>query len=407
MKNINAYTVAQVNSYIKNMFSQDFLLSRMYVKGEVSNCKYHTSGHIYFSLKDESGTLSCVMFAGQRKGLAFPMKEGQHVIVLGSVNVYERTGSYQLYAKEILLDGMGRLYEEFERLKRELEEMGMFAEEYKQPIPVYVRRLGIVTAPTGAAIQDIRNIASRRNPYVQLILYPSLVQGEGAADNLVRGIEALDELGVDVIIVGRGGGSMEDLWAFNEEKVARAIFECRTPVISAVGHETDTTIADFAADLRAPTPSAAAELAVADIRELLERMRTYQQRLNQGFGYRLEQYRNRLGELRNRLLQISPRQQLFEKRMRAAELSNQLEQAMKEKLGDRKNQLALYIERFHGLSPLLKLQQGYSYIEGTDGKAVTSIRQADTGDLLRIHVTDGLYTAVVKERLAVERTESE
>ncbi|MCI9252639.1 MAG: exodeoxyribonuclease VII large subunit [Lachnospiraceae bacterium] len=407
MKNVNAYTVAQVNSYIKNMFSQDFLLSRMYVKGEVSNCKYHTSGHIYFSLKDESGTLSCVMFAGQRKGLAFPMKEGQHVIVLGSVNVYERTGSYQLYAKEILLDGMGRLYEEFERLKRELEEMGMFAEEYKQPIPAYVHRLGIVTAPTGAAIQDIRNIASRRNPYVQLILYPSLVQGEGAADNLVRGIEALDELGVDVIIVGRGGGSMEDLWAFNEEKVARAIFECRTPVISAVGHETDTTIADFAADLRAPTPSAAAELAVADIRELLERMRTYQQRLNQGFGYRLEQYRNRLGELRNRLLQVSPRQQLFEKRMRAAELSNQLEQAMKEKLGDRKNQLALYIERFHGLSPLLKLQQGYSYIEGTDGKAVTSIRQADTGDLLRIHVTDGLYTAVVKERLAVERTESE
>lgn len=407
MKNVNAYTVAQVNSYIKNMFSQDFLLSRMYVKGEVSNCKYHTSGHIYFSLKDESGALSCVMFAGQRKGLAFPMKEGQHVIVLGSVNVYERTGSYQLYAKEILLDGMGRLYEEFERLKRELEEMGMFAEEYKQPIPAYVRRLGIVTAPTGAAIQDIRNIASRRNPYVQLILYPSLVQGEGAADNLVRGIEALDELGVDAIIVGRGGGSMEDLWAFNEEKVARAIFECRTPVISAVGHETDTTIADFAADLRAPTPSAAAELAVADIRELLERMRTYRQRLDQGFGYRLEQYRNRLGELRNRLLQVSPRQQLFEKRMRAAELSNQLEQAMKEKLGDRKNQLALYIERFHGLSPLLKLQQGYSYIEGTDGKAVTSIRQADTGDLLRIHVTDGLYTAVVKERLAVERTESE
>lgn len=407
MKNVNAYTVAQVNSYIKNMFSQDFLLSRMYVKGEVSNCKYHTSGHIYFSLKDESGALSCVMFAGQRKGLAFPMKEGQHVIVLGSVNVYERTGSYQLYAKEILLDGMGRLYEEFERLKRELEEMGMFAEEYKQPIPVYVRRLGIVTAPTGAAIQDIRNIASRRNPYVQLILYPSLVQGEGAADNLVRGIEALDELGVDAIIVGRGGGSMEDLWAFNEEKVARAIFECRTPVISAVGHETDTTIADFAADLRAPTPSAAAELAVADIRELMERMRTYRQRLDQGFGYRLEQYRNRLGELRNRLLQVSPRQQLFEKRMRAAELSNQLEQAMKEKLGDRKNQLALYIERFHGLSPLLKLQQGYSYIEGTDGKAVTSIRQADTGDLLRIHVTDGLYTAVVKERLAVERTESE
>lgn len=405
MKNINAYTVAQVNSYIKNMFSQDFLLSRIYVKGEVSNCKYHTSGHIYFSLKDESGTLSCVMFAGQRKGLAFPLKEGQHVIVLGSINVYERTGSYQLYAKEIIPDGMGRLYEEFERLKRELEEMGMFAEEYKQPIPSYVRRVGIVTAPTGAAIQDIRNIASRRNPYVQLILYPSLVQGEGAAENLVRGIEALDELGVDVIIVGRGGGSMEDLWAFNEEKVARAIFECRTPVISAVGHETDTTIADFAADLRAPTPSAAAELAVADIRELTQRMRAYRQRLDQGFGYRLEQYRGRLKELEKRILMAGPRQQLYEKRMRAAELSNQLEQAMKEKLSIQKNRFFLYIERFHGLSPLLKLQQGYSYIEGTDGKAVTSIRQADTGDTLRIHVTDGVYTAVVKEKQAVRRSE--
>ncbi|MCI8557898.1 MAG: exodeoxyribonuclease VII large subunit [Lachnospiraceae bacterium] len=399
----HAYTVAQVNSYIKNMFSQDFLLSRIYVKGEVSNCKYHTSGHIYFSLKDESGTLSCVMFAGQRKGLAFSMKEGQHVTVLGSINVYERTGSYQLYAKEILLEGTGRLYEEFEKLKRELEEMGMFAKEYKQPIPAYVRRLGIVTAPTGAAVQDIRNIASRRNPYVQLILYPSLVQGEGAADSIVRGIEALDRLGVDVMIVGRGGGSIEDLWAFNEEKVARAIFECQTPVISAVGHETDTTIADFVADLRAPTPSAAAELAVADVRELMERMKAYRQRFAQTLNYRLEQYRGRLIELRSRLLQAGPRQQLYEKRMQALELQNQLDQAMGEKLNERKNQLALYIERFHGLSPLLKLQQGYSYTEGPDGRAVTSIRQAGPGDMLRIHVTDGIYTARVKECRRVQR----
>lgn len=399
----NAYTVAQVNHYIKNMFSQDFLLSRIYVKGEVSNCKYHNSGHIYFSLKDESGTLSCVMFAGQRKGLAFSMKEGQHVMVLGGVNVYERTGSYQLYAREIQLEGTGRLYEEFERLKRELAEMGMFAEEYKQPIPAYIRRLGIVTSPTGAAVQDIRNIASRRNPYVQLILYPALVQGEGAADSIVRGIEALDRLGVDVIIVGRGGGSIEDLWAFNEEKVARAIFECQTPVISAVGHETDTTIADFAADRRAPTPSAAAELAVADVREILERMRTYRQRLNQTLGYRLEQYRSRLEQLRGRLMQAGPRQRLYEKHMRLADLENQLEQAMKDKLSDRQHQLALYIERFHGLSPLLKLQQGYSYTQGEDGRAVTSIRQAAPGDTLRIHVTDGIYTAAVKECREVRR----
>ncbi len=399
----NVYTVAQVNNYIKNMFTQDFMLKRIYIKGEVSNCKYHTSGHIYFSLKDESGTLSCVMFAGQRRGLTFQLKEGQRVIALGSVNVYERSGSYQLYAKEILLDGAGRLYEAYEQLKRELEEMGMFAEEYKQPIPSYIKKLGVVTAPTGAAVQDIRNIASRRNPYVQLILYPAQVQGEGAVDSIVRGIQALDKLGVDAIIVGRGGGSIEDLWAFNEEKVARAIFECRTPVISAVGHETDTTIADYVADLRAPTPSAAAELAVADVREVQERLSSYQNRLEQTFLWRMEQYRNRLKQMQLKLRQVSPGQQLFEKRMRAAELQNRLDQMMREKLSEKKNQLSLYIERFHGLSPLLKLQQGYSYTEGEDGRAVTSIHQADVGATLRIHVTDGVYTAIVQEREQIER----
>lgn len=399
----NVYTVAQVNNYIKNMFTQDFMLNRIYVKGEVSNCKYHTSGHIYFSLKDESGTLSAVMFAGQRKGLAFRMQEGQRVIVLGSVSVYERSGSYQLYAREILLDGAGRLYEAYEKLKKELEEMGMFAKEYKQPIPSYIKKLGIVTAPTGAAVQDIRNIAARRNPYVQLILYPAQVQGEGAADSIVRGIEALDELGVDVIIVGRGGGSIEDLWAFNEEKVARAIFECRTPIISAVGHETDTTIADYVADLRAPTPSAAAELAVADFRETVQRLSQYRQRLDQTFLWRLEMYRNRMEQFRHRLHQASPQQQLFEKRMRAADLQNRLEQAMQNKFREKRNQLDLYVERFHGLSPLLKLQQGYSYTEGPDGRAVTSIRQTAVGDTLKIHVADGVYTAEVTGRTALER----
>ena len=246
------------------------MLNRIYVKGEVSNCKYHTSGHIYFSLKDESGTIACVMFAGSRAGLSFRMKEGQQVIVLGSISVYERDGRYQLYAREIMLDGAGLLYEKFEALKKELAEMGMFAPEYKQPIPQYVRTVGIVTAPTGAAVRDIINIASRRNPYVQLILYPALVQGDGAADSIVKGIRALEEKKVDVIIVGRGGGSIEDLWAFNEEAVARAVFDCTVPVISAVGHETDTTITDFVADLRAPTPSAAAELAVYEYREVKE-----------------------------------------------------------------------------------------------------------------------------------------
>lgn len=200
-----AYSVGQINTYIKNMFTQDFVLKRIYVKGEVSNCKYHTSGHIYFSLKDETGSIACIMFAGMRKGLAFHMENGQQVVVLGSVNVYERDGRYQLYASEIILDGAGLLYERFEALKRELEEMGMFAPEYKQLIPKHIRRLGIFTAPTGAAIRDIMNISSRRNPYVQLILYPALVQGEGAADSIVRGIQTLDSYGVDTMIVGRGG----------------------------------------------------------------------------------------------------------------------------------------------------------------------------------------------------------
>ena len=399
----HVYTVAQVNTYIKNMFTQDFMLNRIYVKGEVSNCKYHSSGHIYFSLKDESGSMACVMFAGDRKGLAFPMKDGQRVIVLGRVSVYERSGSYQLYAREIIRDGVGQLYEAYEKLKTELEEMGMFAPEYKQPIPYYAKKVGVVTAPTGAAVQDIRNIALRRNPYVQLILYPAQVQGEGAADSIVRGIETLDALGLDVLIVGRGGGSIEDLWAFNEEKVARAIFDCNTPVISAVGHETDTTIADYVADLRAPTPSAAAELAVVDIRELLERMRGYQQQFENIFRHRMEEYYRRLAELKSRVQRVSPETQLLEKRMRLAELSNGLEQAMQNKLSDRKHSLNLYIERLHGLSPLLKLQQGYSYTEGPNGKAVTGIDEVTEGERLRIHVTDGVYTAVVEGREKIKK----
>ena len=269
----NIYSVGQVNAYIKNMFAQDFMMSHIYVRGEVSNCKYHSSGHIYFTLKDRTGVLQAVMFSGSRKkGLKFRMKEGDKCVVLGSIRVYERDGKYQLYAEEILLEGAGLLYQRFEALKRELEEMGMFAPEYKQPIPRFASRVGVVTAPTGAAVRDIQNISRRRNPFVQVILYPAQVQGEGAAASIVSGIHALTEHGVDVIIVGRGGGSIEDLWAFNEESVARAIFGCPVPVISAVGHETDFTIADFVADLRAPTPSAAAELAVYDYRQAADQM---------------------------------------------------------------------------------------------------------------------------------------
>lgn len=391
----NVYTVKQVNAYIKNMFIQDFMLNRIYVKGEVSNCKYHTSGHIYFSLKDESGTIACVMFAGSRSGLAFQLKEGQRVIALGSVNVYERDGKYQLYAKEIVLDGRGALYECFERLKKELEEMGMFAPEYKRPIPKYARTVGVVTAPTGAAVRDIINIAKRRNPYVQLLLYPALVQGDGAAESIVRGIRMLEKQKVDVLIVGRGGGSIEDLWAFNEEPVARAIFECTVPVISAVGHETDTTIADYAADLRAPTPSAAAELAVYDLRVVMEHISSYRSDLRRAISLKTERNRKMLEHVTLRLKLAHPRQKLNDSRQYAAELETRLRACMGERLTSDRHRLALCVEKMKGLSPLAKLSQGYAYVQTTEGENVRSIRQAETGAYLDIFVSDGEIHAQV------------
>lgn len=393
----NVYTVKQVNAYIKNMFTQDFMLNRIYVKGEVSNCKYHTSGHIYFSLKDESGTIACVMFAGQRGGLSFHMSEGQQVVVLGSVSVYERSGSYQLYAKEIRLDGDGVLYERFQMLKRELEEMGMFAGEYKKPIPAYAKTVGIVTAPTGAAIRDIMNIAARRNPYVQLILYPAQVQGTGAKESIVRGIRALEAYGVDVMIVGRGGGSIEDLWAFNEEEVARAIFNCRIPVISAVGHETDTTIADYVADLRAPTPSAAAELAVSDYRQTKELLREYERKMNRMLEQQIRIKKLKLQEFQTKLGFLHPRYRLQERQQRLVDLEDRLRLLMERRMQMARHKMALYAERMKGLSPLEKLSQGYSYVAGEDGKAVKSITQIRPKEELSIYVTDGVIRASVRE----------
>lgn len=399
----NVYSVGQVNTYIKNMFGQDYLLNRLYVKGEVSNCKYHTSGHLYFSLKDETGAIACVMFAAQRSSMKFRLAEGQKVIVLGSVRVYERDGKYQLYANEIVLDGIGLLYERFQALKQELEEMGMFAPEYKKPIPLYCKKVGVVTAPTGAAIRDIMNISKRRNPFVQLILYPALVQGEMAAPSIVRGIETLDQMGLDVIIVGRGGGSMEDLWAFNEESVARAIFHCQTPVISAVGHETDTTIADYVADLRAPTPSAAAELAVFSIREVLDKQEACKKRMDQAMTNKLQFLRKEMEAYMLRLKAGSPAQQLAEKRMLAANLAEQLEGSMKTNLREKRFLLQMYIERLDGLSPLKKLNQGYSFVADPKGKAVTSIRGIQEGEELTIHVTDGEIRAAVTKTKGIHR----
>lgn len=399
----NVYSVGQVNTYIKNMFGQDYLLNRLYVKGEVSNCKYHTSGHVYFSLKDETGAIACVMFASQRSNMKFRLAEGQKVIVLGSVKVYERDGKYQLYANEIVLDGVGLLYERFQALKKELEEMGMFSHEYKKPIPKYCKRVGVVTAPTGAAIRDIMNISMRRNPYVQLILYPALVQGEMAAPSIVKGIEALDKLGLDVIIVGRGGGSMEDLWAFNEEMVARAIFHCQTPIISAVGHETDITIADYVSDLRAPTPSAAAELAVFNLREVIEKQQSCKMRMDQAMRNKIHIIRKELETYELRIRALSPAQQLLEKRNLAADLANQLELIMKNNLREKRFLLQMYIEKLNGLSPLKKLNQGYSFVADEKGSAVTSIDHVQENDELTIHVTDGAIKTKVIEKKGIIR----
>lgn len=389
------YSVGQVNRYVRNMFTQDYILKKIYVKGEVSNCKYHPSGHIYFSLKDETGLLSCVMFAGQRRGLAFRMKDGDRVVVGGAVDVYERDGRYQMYAREITLEGAGALYERFLALKAELEEMGMFALEYKQPIPRFIQKLGVVTAPSGAAVQDIRNISLRRNPYLQIILYPALVQGDGAADSIVQGIRMLDEAGVDTIIVGRGGGSIEDLWAFNEEKVARAIFECCTPIISAVGHETDFTIADFAADLRAPTPSAAAELAVDDFAQVMHTLDNYRERFRRDMRERIEYQKVRLEQYKLRLKYLSPESRLRDNRQILADYDDALRSAMKNKLQQYRHRLGIYLERYQGMSPLAKLNQGYSFVADQDGRGITSVEQVKPGDRVEISVTDGVIRAEV------------
>ena len=388
------YSVSQINTYIKHMFSGNSLLNHIYVKGEVSNCKYHTSGHIYFTLKDGAAQIACVLFAGRRAGISFRMEDGQSVIVFGSISVYERDGKYQLYADEIRQDGIGRLYEEFEYLKKKLGAEGLFAPEHKQEIPRFAKRVGIVTASTGAALQDICQIARRRNPYVQLVLYPAKVQGEGAAATVVKGIRALDGR-VDVIIVGRGGGSIEDLWAFNEEEVARAVYACKTPVISAVGHETDTTIADYVSDLRAPTPSAAAELAVYDVRLLLEHLADIHGDMANRMVLRMQEKRLLLKQKRLLLERFHPSYQLKQKRLRADELAEKLSAKMQDKIRQRRQRVELAAQRLKGLSPVERLEGGYSVVS-RNGRVIKEISQVGMGDEISVDVSDGTILAQVQ-----------
>lgn len=393
----SVYSVGQVNAYIKNMFNADFALNNIYIKGEISNCKYHTSGHIYFTLKDSTGVISAVMFAGNRKGLKFKLEEGQKVIALGSVSVYERDGKYQLYAKQIILEGTGLLYQRFEQLKTQLEEMGLFDKMYKKPIPKYATKVGICTASTGAAIQDIINISKRRNPFVQLYLYPCLVQGQGAAVDIVNAIRCLDSMDLDVIIVGRGGGSIEDLWAFNEEIVAKAIFDCNTPVISAVGHETDFTIADFVADMRAPTPSAAAELAVFDYSEFMEKQLNYSRLLFSSIDNKLKIYRKSLKSYETSVNLFSPVNQLQSRRQYSDELMTKLSKELNDVLNDRKHKLQIYAERLNGMSPLNKISKGFAYVTDGNKKPLTSVSQVKADDEMSLIIKDGTIKAKVVE----------
>jgi exodeoxyribonuclease VII large subunit len=405
----NVYSVGQISGYIKNMFEQDYLLKRISVSGEVSNCKYHTSGHIYFTLKDEKASMAAIMFAGNRRNLNFTLRDGQKVVVDGQITVYERDGRYQIYARSIRPDGMGELYRQYLLLKQELEERGLFSPEYKQPIPAYARRVGIVTAPTGAAIRDIMQISHRRNPYVQLILYPALVQGAGAAASIVRGIETLDRLGVDCIIVGRGGGSIEDLWAFNEEIVAQAIFDCRTPIISAVGHETDYTIADFVSDLRAPTPSAAAELAVFDDEQFRSALTDMHRRMCLVLQNQIDTQKNRLAYGEAQLKLLHPRARLTEYARQIRELEEKLRQSVDRKLESERNRLMLYSERLGGLSPLNKLGKGYVYATDQNGHPVAGVGQLTAGDRLKLRLADGsadvLVDQVEASQSAIEKKE--
>ena len=397
------FKVTQINTYIKNLFLADYLLNKVQVKGEVSNCKYHSSGHIYFTLKDEGAALKCIMFASSKtSGLNFKMQDGQSVIVSGSIKVFERDGVFQLYANQIKLDGAGNLYEQYEKIKQKLYEEGLFDFEIKKEIPAYPKRVGIVTAKTGAALQDILNIAKRRNPYVQLILYPAKVQGEGAAKTIVEGIQTLDQMSVDTIIIGRGGGSIEDLWAFNEEMVARAIYAAKTPIISAVGHETDNTISDYAADLRAPTPSAACELAIPDVVSVEKTLMLYQDKMKRLMHRILESKKTELSMLSAKLEYLSPKNQLIEKRLLCDRFYDRLESIMGQKVKKYRHQCEILTERLNGASPTNKLKKGYAYITDKNNQPVLSATSLKEEENITLSFLDGQIDALVKSKKMYE-----
>ncbi len=388
--NKNVYSVSQVNTYIERMFADDFMLGNLSLTGEVSNCKYNHTGHIYFTLKDDKSAISCVMFAGKRpKGLKFQMKDGDKVVVSGYVGIYATAGKYQVYANTIELAGVGDLYQRFEALKQELEDSGMFDSMYKKPIPTHAMKIGIITASTGAAVHDIIRVSKTRNPFVSLILFPAQVQGEGAVPSIVSGINCLDSMGLDVIILGRGGGSIEDLWAFNELEVAKAIFHANTPIISAVGHETDFTIADFVADKRAATPSQAAEYANFVYEDFARNIERYSDKLNRSFDYKIDFLQQKIENYKIRLQGLRPENKIKANEEKLEALKLRLRDLMNSKLERYDNRLISLSGRLDGLSPAKKLSSGFGYATDSNGNRIDSVQNISVGDDFSLRVKDG------------------
>lgn len=395
----NIYSVSEVNERIKYMLENDYVMRKIQVRGQVLNCKYHSNGQIYFSLKDESGTIACVMYAGYCGRLSFRLTDGQEVTARGKVSVYVVRGIYQLQVTEITKEvDLGELYRRLELLKKELEEMGMFAQEYKQPIPKFTRKIGAVTSPTGAVIDDIIKVAKRRNPFVEIILYPSLVEGSGAAENLVRGITYMQEhVKPDVIIIARGGGSIEELWEFNRECVAHAIFHCSIPIISAVGHGPNTTISDFVADRYAVTPTEAAEFATFEYALYENAINEYKMRLSRDMQRKVQSMRKQVEHYGMQMKYLHPESKLRNKQQRLLDLETRLQKGMQNHLRKDKHRLELSIAKMKGLSPLEKLSQGFSYVSNEDEKNVRSISDVRKDERVTIAVTDGMIVAKVIE----------
>ena len=391
----NAVTVTQLNKYLKDRFDEDENLNAILVKGEISNFKNHYTGHLYFTLKDENSLIKCIMFKSYAEKLNFKPKDGMKVMVFGTVSVFERDGVYQIYAKTMMEDGIGDLHEQFEQLKAKLEKEGLFEQSHKKIIPLYPNVIGVLTSQTGAVIRDIINVSTRRNPNVYIRLLPVPVQGPGAAEQIADKIRIMNEKKLaDVLIIGRGGRSLEDLWPFNEEIVARAIYDSEIPIISAVGHETDFTIADFVADLRAPTPSAAAELAVPDIFEVKQKIINYQNRSKLALKKKIEIMKLRFEKVMKSRIFTDPMRKVMDNSIILDDYMKRLENAMKEIKTEKKNKYIELVTKLDSISPLKTLIRGYSLTE-KDGQIIKRASQIDKGDIITIKFSDGEKNAEI------------